>query len=185
MRLIGVLRTRSAAIAAAGVFVAAIGLAVQPLAAKRPATVDMSLSVGDGMPDREEFSWFLARGLYRSTMSTLKMTGTGRFEDIVSHMTPIEPDESTFCLTPEAAPQTQEDWVRSMNEGGCTVDRIDTTNGRIDVAGVCSGEGQLAISGAISSTGVDVMISFTSPPSESGQFTMRLRVESERIGDCA
>lgn len=132
-------------------------------------------------------------GEYRDTTTLLEFTAPGLPADaqamMQSQMLQTEADVSTRCLTPEQAAGSREDMLVGLTESDCTVQRFDVAGGDIDAALSCSpGDGitgDVTMTGTMGEQGSDMVLGFTSTMPEVGQVTMRMRMVSERIGDCS
>jgi hypothetical protein len=98
---------------------------------------------------------------------------------------------STYCITPEqaAAPTSREDMLKNMADGNCTVSRFAVAGGQIDAALSCSGDGtmngEVLLNGTMTETSSNMEMSFTMQIPQAGQATMKMRMVSERIGECS
>jgi Protein of unknown function (DUF3617) len=98
---------------------------------------------------------------------------------------------NTYCITPEQAAQStsREEVLKNLADSNCTVDRYDQTGGQIDAALTCSGDGmmngQVLLTGTMTETGSNMEMSFKMQVPQAGEATMRMRMVSERIGDCS
>ena len=76
-----------------------------------------------------------------------------------------------------------------MTESDCTVQRFDVSGSNIDAALSCpSGtdgiSGDVTMTGTIGETGGNMEMSFKTQVPELGEATIRMRMISERVGDC-
>lgn len=132
-------------------------------------------------------------GEYRTTTEMLEFTAPGMPAEalamIQAEMAQSNSDVTTTCLTPEQAAIGQEEMLKSMTEGDCTVQRLDVSGGTIDAAMSCPmAEGitsNVTVSGTMGESGSDLEMTMATTMPQVGDSTMRMRVVSERIGDCA
>lgn len=131
-------------------------------------------------------------GQYRTTTELQEFNVPGMPEDALAmvraQMAESDADVTTSCLTPEQAANSQEEMLKNMTQGSCTVQRFDVSGGNIDAAMSCpAGDGitgDVTVTGTMGETGSDMQMSFTSTMPGVGEATFRMHVVSERIGDC-
>lgn len=98
---------------------------------------------------------------------------------------------NTYCVTPEQAAQStsREEVLKNLADSNCTVDEFNQSGGQIDALLTCSGDGmmsgQVTLNGTMTETGSDMEMSFKMQVPQAGEATMRMRMVSERIGDCS
>lgn len=131
-------------------------------------------------------------GQYRTTTELLEFNVPGMPENaramVQAQMAESDADVTTSCLTPEQAANSQEEMLKNMTQGSCTVSRFDVSGGTIDAAMSCpAGDamtGDVTVTGTMGENGSDMEMSFTTTMPEVGEATFRMHVVSERIGDC-
>ena len=89
-----------------------------------------------------------------------------------------------FCVTEET---TREQWLSDMTEANCTLSRLAADGNNIDGVMQCSAEeglnGRIEVAGTAGPEGSDLRL--TVPvQTAAGEGTVRMRVRSERVGDC-
>lgn len=91
----------------------------------------------------------------------------------------------TYCVTEE---MSSEDWLSNMNESDCTVTRFEETGGTLNAALQCTDadglNGRVEMTGTASGDSANMEMRFTQQIPQMGDGTIRMRVISERVGDC-
>ncbi len=132
-------------------------------------------------------------GQYRSSQELLEFAVPGLDADmeelIRSAFAEGAAEETTYCLTEEDAANNREEMLRGMAESDCEVTRFDMVGGTIDAAMSCpTGEGMsgdVTLTGTMDSDGADMVMNFSADIPSMGPASIRMRVVSERIGDCS
>lgn len=134
-------------------------------------------------------------GQYRTTMELIELSIPDAPPEMAQAMQQGfgegAQEAKTYCVTPEQAAQatSREEMLKNLADSNCTVDRFDQSGGRIDAALTCSGDGMMSgevlLAGTMSETGSDMEMSFKMQIPQAGEATMRMRMVSERIGDCS
>lgn len=92
----------------------------------------------------------------------------------------------TYCV---AEDMTREQWLSNMAESDCTVSRSTAGAEGIDIVMTCNGAqgvtGRVAMKGTASEDASDLEMTFSQTIPGAGDSTIRMRVKSERTGDCA
>lgn len=96
---------------------------------------------------------------------------------------------SSYCLTAADTANSREEMIRNMTESDCTVQRFDMAGGNIDAALSCpaGGEGltgDVTLNGTMTDTGADMTMSFKTQVPDTGEATIRMRMVTNRVGDC-
>lgn len=97
---------------------------------------------------------------------------------------------NTYCVTAEQAAQStsREEMLKNLADSNCTVDEFNQAGGQINALLSCSGDGmmngQVTLTGTMTETGSNMEMSFKMQVPQAGEATMRMRMVSERIGDC-
>ena len=146
-------------------------------------------AVADAMADAE----MPEPGMYSTKQELLEFDFPGMTDDMAAMMRSAfeqgAAEENTYCLTPEDAANAHEDMLKGMAEADCNITRMDMAGGTIDAAMSCpNGEGvtgDVTMTGSMDSDGADIVMSFSTELPGLGQGSMRMRVQSERIGDCS
>lgn len=100
-------------------------------------------------------------------------------------------EANTYCVTPEqaAASNSREEVLKNLADSNCTVDQFNQAGGAIDAVLTCSGDGmmngQVTLNGTMTETGSNMEMSLKMQVPQAGEATMRMRMVSERIGDCS
>jgi hypothetical protein len=132
-------------------------------------------------------------GQYTTTTELLEFNVPGLSEDMRAMMEAAmaegAAEGTTYCLTPEDAANSREEMIKNMTESDCTVQRFDVSGDTIDAALSCpSGtdgiSGDVTMNGTMGETGGNMEMSFKSQVPELGEATIRMRIISERVGDC-
>lgn len=98
---------------------------------------------------------------------------------------------NTYCVTAEQAAQStsREEMLKNLADSNCTVDEFNQSGGQINALLSCSGDGmmngQVTLAGTMTETGSNMEMSFKMQIPQAGEATMRMRMVSERIGDCS
>lgn len=94
--------------------------------------------------------------------------------------------ESTYCMTEE---MTREQWLSNVSESNCTVSQFDTAGGQLDIVMQCAASegisGRVEAHGTADSDGSDLEMTFTQAIPGMGDSTIRMRVQSDRVGECS
>ena len=89
-----------------------------------------------------------------------------------------------FCITEET---TREQWLSAITEANCTLSRLSADGNNLDGVMQCSAEeglnGRIEVSGTAGADGSDLRMNIP-VQTQAGEGTARIRVRSERVGDC-
>lgn len=132
-------------------------------------------------------------GQYRSTQELLELDIPGAPEQVLNMMRGAFEEgaqaENTYCITEEEAANSRQEMLEGMAESDCTVERFDVSGGTIDGLMSCpTGDGvtgDLAMTGTMSEEGADMVMTFDAEVPQMGKANIRMRVVSERIGECS
>ena len=133
-------------------------------------------------------------GQYRTTAELLEFNLPGAPAEVTDMMRTAFAEGAAqgneYCLTPEQAEaNSREQVLKNLAESDCTVSRFDMSGGRFDAALSCpTGEGasgDVTMAGTMNETGSDVEMTFKTQVPEMGEATIRMRLVSERVGECA
>ncbi|MGD9967688.1 MAG: DUF3617 domain-containing protein [Hyphomonadaceae bacterium] len=123
-------------------------------------------------------------GQYRTTVTMLEMSIPG----VDSTSINMEPTTTEDCVTStDVSEFTSGSMVDPDSGETCTQSNMNTGGGRIQGEANCTGPNgarTMQISGTYSSNRVDMEISSTQNMPGAGATTMRMRMASERIGEC-
>src|SRR5690606_11865013 len=132
-------------------------------------------------------------GQYRSTLELLEFDAPGVPDSAKQQMRQIFAsgltEGNTFCLTPEdAAANGARQMVENMAESDCTMDRFDVTGGAVVAEMQCAGEGGAAstvkMEGQMTTESSTMTMDTSQNVPNIGETRMKMRVTSQRIGDC-
>lgn len=132
-------------------------------------------------------------GLYRTSQELVELEMPGMPQEMLGMMRSAfeegAAEESTYCLTAAEAENAREEMLTGMAESDCEISRYDMSGGRIDAAMSCpTGEGisgDVTLTGTMSSEGADMEMAFSQDIPGQGQAAIRMRVLSERVGECS
>lgn len=155
---------------------------------------------GDGAVSNEEAAAAIEDivepqpGQYRTVAEVLEFDVPGMTEQMKQQMRSVMGGESgqenTFCLTPEeAAANGPQEMVENMAEANCSFDKFDVSSGTISADMQCTGEdgrtSHVLMDGRMTETSSDMTMTMDQEMAGMGKVHMKMRVTSERIGDCA
>ena len=132
-------------------------------------------------------------GQYSTTTEILEFNVPGLSEDMQAMMRSAMAEGASqgasYCLTAEDAATSREEMIKSMTESDCTVQRFDMSGGNLDAALSCPTgtdgiSGDVTMTGTMASDGADMEMTFNTQVPELGDATIRMRMISQRIGDC-
>lgn len=133
-------------------------------------------------------------GQYRSSIELLEFEVPGMAEGAKQQMQQIFAsglaEGNTFCMTEEdAARNGAEEMAKNMAEGDCTMNSFNVSGGTVNAEMQCSGEEGFASTVRMDGTMTAESSAMTMDMSQSipnvGETRMKMRVNSQRIGDCA
>ncbi|WAT17788.1 DUF3617 family protein [Aurantiacibacter sp. MUD11] len=94
--------------------------------------------------------------------------------------------DASYCVTEE---MTREAWISEMTDNTCTVSRLTADGNDFNLAMTCDAadgpQGRILMTGTATETGSDMEMAFNQPIPGVGDATIRMRVISERTGDCS
>lgn len=99
---------------------------------------------------------------------------------------------SRYCLTDEQAENGWQDAVEAMQqaEQDCEYSKFETKGNTLNAAMTCTQQGgtvaTVEMTGDLAKTGQDITMAMSgkSPDMAGGEMTMKLRMQSKRIGEC-
>lgn len=132
-------------------------------------------------------------GLYRSSQELLELDVPGVDPEFASMLRASfeegAAEESTYCLTPEEAANGRQEMLSGMAESECEITRFEVSGNTIDAAMSCptgqGASGDVTITGTMDSTSADMVRSFSAELPGMSDASIRMRVISERIGECS
>lgn len=126
-------------------------------------------------------------GQYRTTITMLEMNIPGVPADAMRNMN-MQPVTTEDCVTSTDIADFAADPMNNADGVSCTRNTMNTAGGRIEGESTCTtpqGTMTMHMTGAYSRTHVEMEIASTSPaPSGAGQMTQRMRLVTDRIGEC-
>lgn len=127
-------------------------------------------------------------GMYRSTMTVTEFDMPGAPAEMKDMMTSAMGRSFEQCLTKEEAERGFEEMVRQGQDDSCTFERFDVDGNEIDAAMTCNGPGseplKMTMTGKAGATSSNFDMTMKGDFSGMGEGTVRMSMESKRIGDC-
>ena len=132
-------------------------------------------------------------GQYRAALELLEFEAPGVPDSARQQMQQIfassMAEGNTFCMTEEdVARNGAEEMVKSMAEGDCTMKSFNVAGGDISAEMQCTSEGTPAstvrMDGQIGAESSTMTMEMEQDIPEMGATRMKMRVTSQRIGDC-
>jgi len=134
-------------------------------------------------------------GEYRTTGELMTFEAPGKPQEEVDmareFMSSIFAQENTQCMTQEDADQGYRRFVDQMAEGddSCEMTSYETTSESFTAAMSCGGEesngGTMTFAGDVTETSMDMTMTMEGEDPSMGETRMVIRLQSERVGDCA
>jgi hypothetical protein len=133
-------------------------------------------------------------GQYRTTVEVLEFDVPGLTDQMKGQMQSMMSagfaQGDTFCLTPEeAAGNGPQEMVENMAKSDCSFNKFDVSGGTISADMQCTGENgassHMLMDGRMTETSSDMTMTMDQEMQGMGQMHMKMRVTSERTGDCA
>jgi Protein of unknown function (DUF3617) len=134
-------------------------------------------------------------GQYRASLELLEFDAPGMPDEAKQQMQQIFASGLTegnaFCMTEEdAARNGPEEMVKNLAEGDCTMNSFNVSGDTVVADMQCPGdaEGQtrtVHMEGQMGAEGSTMTMSMSQEIPNIGATSMKMRVKSERIGDCA
>lgn len=129
-------------------------------------------------------------GQYRTTQELVEFTMAGlpaeQMEMVRSQFAAGASEPHSYCVSEQ---MTREQWLSDMAESDCTVSSSAANAEGINMVMSCTGAegavGRITLNGTTTTEGSDMEMSFTQAIPNMGDSTIRMRVKSERVGDCA
>ncbi|MGD9982117.1 MAG: DUF3617 domain-containing protein [Hyphomonadaceae bacterium] len=164
---------------------AVIGLACG-LAACSPPTQTSGDEAGGAAGGGGAMASSLQPGQYRTTVTMLEMTIPG----VDSTSINMQPTTTEDCVTStDVSEFTSGSMVDPDSGETCTQSNMNTGGGRIQGEANCTGENgtrTMRINGTYTSNHVEMEINSASDmPGGAGRMTQRMRIVTDRIGECA
>ena len=133
-------------------------------------------------------------GQYRSSIELLEFDVPGMPESVKQQMQQIAvgglAEGNTFCMTKEqAAENGAEQMVKQLTESDCTVESFNVSGGSVVADMQCAGEGggtgKVHMEGDMTAQGSVMTMDMEQEVPNVGQTRMKMKITSQRIGDCA
>jgi len=133
-------------------------------------------------------------GQYRATLELLEFEVPGMPESAKQQMQQIFASGlaqgNTFCMTEaDVAGNGPEEMVKNLAEGDCTMNSFNVSGNTVVADMQCPGEGggtsKVWMEGEMRADGSDMTMAMEQEMPNVGNTRMKMRVQSERIGDCA
>ena len=133
-------------------------------------------------------------GQYRASLELLEFEAPGMPPEAKEQMQQIFSsglaEGNTFCMTEaDIAKGGPEEMVKSLAEGDCTMNSFNVSGNTVVADMQCPGEGggtrKVRMEGEMRADGSTMTMDMEQDIAGVGATTMKMRVTSERIGDCA
>ncbi len=133
-------------------------------------------------------------GQYRATLELLEFDAPGVPESAKRQMQEIFAsglsEGNSFCMTEaDAAANGPEEMVKNLAESDCTMNSFNVSGGTVVADMQCPGQSggtsTVHMEGQMSAEGSTMTMDMSQEMPNVGATTMKMRVTSERIGDCA
>lgn len=95
--------------------------------------------------------------------------------------------ETLQCITEDQAERGYEEMLRETQDSACQMERFAADGNRIEARMVCDGDqgrGVMTMTGTATETSSDMTMAMTTSVPQMGDMAMRMRMISERVGDC-
>lgn len=126
-------------------------------------------------------------GQYRTTVTILEMTMPGVPASAMANMN-MQPISTVECVTSTDIAEFASNDMPVEEGVTCTQNSMNTAGGRIEGSSTCqgpTGTRTMQMTGAYTSTHVEMEIASASPmPNGAGDMTQRMRMVTDRMGDC-
>jgi len=126
-------------------------------------------------------------GLYRSQVELVDADIPGAPAQAMEMMRGMMDRSFEYCLTPEEAEGGYEQMADQSQEGDCSFQKFDIDGGDIDAAMTCDGGGgpvSMTMQGTGTETSADFTMSMKGNMGGTGEGSMTIRAQHERIGEC-
>ena len=94
-------------------------------------------------------------------------------------------EAGSYCITEE---MDREAWLSEMTDNNCSVTRLSAEGTELELAMTCNAEdgpqGRIMMTGTAGETSSDMEMTFAQPIPGLGDATVRMRLLTERTGDC-
>jgi hypothetical protein len=159
--------------------------------AETEETADAGMSAEEAMAATDDDSLPMA-GQYRTNVEVLEMNVPGMPEGQAEQMRQMlsgsNSEGYTYCLTPEEAAEGPRRMVQEMAESDCVFNSFEFADGNISTDMTCADEdglqGNWTMEGTYDRDSTDVTVGIEQTAAQGGPMRMRMRMQSERIGEC-
>lgn len=149
---------------------------------------DEELAAGDVAPVIEDNGVMPQAGEYSTTVELIEFDAPGLAESAIAEaraeFAAGASEPNLYCVGQDFS---REQWFSEMVEATCTLSRFTADGNDLDGAMACNSDiglnGRVEVAGRTAEEGSDLRMTYTLPL-QSGEGTLRMRVVSERIGDC-
>lgn len=133
-------------------------------------------------------------GQYRASLELLEFEAPGLPEGAKEQMQQIFAsglaEGNSFCMTEEdAAKNGAEEMVKNLAESDCTMNAFNVSGGNVTADMQCAAEGggtsTVKMDGTMTAEGSVMTMDMSQEVPNMGATRMKMRVTSQRIGDCA
>lgn len=172
---------------AAAILLAACGGGADDLAADGEVTEDeLAAALDDAVRPLP--------GQYRTAIELIEFDIPGMPEAMKGQMRQLVAGEfaqgNEFCMTPEEAAQNgAREMAESLAEGNCTFSRFSVAGGNLDADMQCADENGVAshvvMAGTMAADSSDVTMDLEQEVAQAGKVRLKMRAQTQRIGDCA
>jgi hypothetical protein len=172
---------------AAAILLAACSGGAEDAAADGEVTAEELAAAADGMVQPRP-------GQYSTSIELIEFDMPGLGDQAKQQMQAMVGGEmaqgNEFCLTPEeAAENGAQKMMENLAESDCTFSKFAVAGGSIDAAMQCAGEGGMtstvAMTGAMTAESSDMTMAMDQEMAGAGKMHMKMRVKSQRTGECA
>lgn len=152
------------------------------------ALTDEELAAGDVAAVIEDNGAKPQAGEYSTTVELVEFDAPGLEESAIAEaraeFAAGAGEPNLYCVGEDT---TREQWFSEMVEASCTLSRFTADGNDLDGAMTCNSDiglnGRVEVAGRTAEEGSDLRMTY-SLPLETGEGTVRMRVVSERIGEC-
>jgi len=126
-------------------------------------------------------------GEYRSNVTLQSLDMPNAPPQVANMMRSMMSREFTYCLTPQDVEEGYRAMTSRSQDGDCSYENFDFSNGRIDAAATCRADGRtmrMTWEGTGSPTSSDIIMTMSGDMGM-GPGSMTMRVVHERIGNCS
>ena len=125
-------------------------------------------------------------GLYKTTVTMTGLEIPGLPPEMAGHGAGLT-TTSEHCLTQEEVDKGFEELVKQGQDGECSYEKFDLSDGAIDAVMVCNAQGRSArmeMTGTTTPTTAELEASMAMEFDGAGKGTMNFPAKHQRVGDC-